>query len=99
MENNSSSEEIRKANSCLGKYKESESYTVEMPLEGSQSMALTKNQCDMTHQQSNVLTSTSRISQHQLALSKLQINPIDDDQSLLTPMQLETEQDLTPDPI
>jgi hypothetical protein len=50
MENNSSSEEIRKANSCLGKYKESESYTVEMPLEGSQSMALTKNQCDMTHQ-------------------------------------------------
>lgn len=39
----------------------------------------------------------SRISQHQLELAKLQINPIDVEPSLLmTPMILDTEQDLTP---
>ena len=46
MERNSSSEEIRKASSCLEHYKGYDEPEI-MP-EGSQSMALAQNQCDMT---------------------------------------------------
>ena len=97
MEQNSSSgSEFRKANSCFEQYNDTSSY-IQAP-EGSQSMALAQNTIDMTKQQSNGESINSRISQHQLALSKLQINPIDDEQSIITPLGLETEQDLTPIP-